>query len=719
MEIFRQESKVFEELTTLCSSPGYLHAIAYFCVRDNTIKYADEITSEDVLEQFTPNRLIRTEISTLIGLANKFKQDLSIPSNDVLSDYIEKTENLLEELHHTMLPSIKGLMEESTSKKNVNPFSSASHLREPIFYSGEAAYYFQYRDFSGIKYQNDNEWFIKKKGYSIKQAINIIKAIASVQTRKSNENLADLIKNKPNHWSFLPSFIFTLSEILEESNESRQVVESFLESFTCQPSLSKANFNELSDFNPTNAYPIFNLDNEEYLLFQNYSLGEAFYETPFFWMNDDPVYKNIAAFNRGSFTEYFSTERLKLVFGEKQVFTNIEIYKGKTRVGEIDVLVVFSKYAIVLQAKSKKLTLAARKGNDKLIRSDFKKAVEEAYEQAYECSEFLLDKECTLLQVNGNELDIERNFTEIYPFCITSEHYPALSFQSRQFLTYKTSEIIKAPFVMDLFLLDVMTEMLESPLLFLSYVNRRISYGERLHSTHELTILGCHLKQNLWFEEDKNLILLSDDIAADLDLAMLARRDNAPGPKTPDGILTKYRDSYFRKIINQIEYLDDPQIIDLGFTLLYLNGETIEHLNDGISNLVKLCLKDGKHHDLTLGMDEGKTGLTIHCNNDPLDKASKNLNIHCEKRKYSQKASKWFGLSISPKDASIKFGINLSYEWKQSIEMDKLMSNMKKPQYLKPSQKINFNTYVKKQIKIGRNDPCHCGSGKKYKRCCL
>ena len=22
-------------------------------------------------------------------------------------------------------------------------------------------------------------------------------------------------------------------------------------------------------------------------------------------------------------------------------------------------------------------------------------------------------------------------------------------------------------------------------------------------------------------------------------------------------------------------------------------------------------------------------------------------------------------------------------------------------------------------MKIGRNDPCHCGSGKKYKRCCL
>ena len=24
-----------------------------------------------------------------------------------------------------------------------------------------------------------------------------------------------------------------------------------------------------------------------------------------------------------------------------------------------------------------------------------------------------------------------------------------------------------------------------------------------------------------------------------------------------------------------------------------------------------------------------------------------------------------------------------------------------------------------KSIKIGRNDPCHCGSGKKHKKCCL
>lgn len=30
-----------------------------------------------------------------------------------------------------------------------------------------------------------------------------------------------------------------------------------------------------------------------------------------------------------------------------------------------------------------------------------------------------------------------------------------------------------------------------------------------------------------------------------------------------------------------------------------------------------------------------------------------------------------------------------------------------------------FNPHVKGESKIGRNDPCICGSGKKYKRCCL
>jgi len=44
------------------------------------------------------------------------------------------------------------------------------------------------------------------------------------------------------------------------------------------------------------------------------------------------------------------------------------------------------------------------------------------------------------------------------------------------------------------------------------------------------------------------------------------------------------------------------------------------------------------------------------------------------------------------------------------------------PNYLNPEfEKLssNFNSFTAKKKKIGRNDPCPCGSGKKYKKCCL
>ena len=94
--------------------------------------------------------------------------------------------------------------------------------------------------------------------------------------------------------------------------------------------------------------------------------------------------------HRGEFTENFSAERLKIVFGEDRVFTNIDIVDSeKTKAGEIDVLVVYANRAIILQAKSKRLTIAARKGNDNCLRNDFKQAIQEAYNQGYSCANLL------------------------------------------------------------------------------------------------------------------------------------------------------------------------------------------------------------------------------------------------------------------------------------------------------------------------------------------
>jgi hypothetical protein len=98
----KTEQDIFDELATLCASPGYAHAIAYFCFRDNVIRCKDELKAEDYAKLYGNDRLIRTEISTLIGLMLRAPRDIAIPTQERLGEYVARTEALLEELHEAM-----------------------------------------------------------------------------------------------------------------------------------------------------------------------------------------------------------------------------------------------------------------------------------------------------------------------------------------------------------------------------------------------------------------------------------------------------------------------------------------------------------------------------------------------------------------------------------------------------------------------------------------
>jgi hypothetical protein len=406
---------------------------------------------------------------------------------------------------------------------------------------------------------------------------------------------------------------------------------------------------------------------------------EALYETPFFWFNGDKDYKSIAMKHRGDFAEEFSSEALKRVFGKDNVFLNVDIYDSKkAKAGEIDVLVVFADRAIVLQAKSKKLTINSRKGNDNSLKDDFKKAIQDAYDQAFLCAKLLSETSHKLIDSRGNELDIGREYKDIYLFCVVSDRYPALAFQSKQFLRVQESEIIRYPFVMDIFLVDVMTEMLQLPLHFLNYVNRRVRYDEKILSANELAILSYHLKYNLWLEEQNEMIHISDEVSADLDVAMLSRRCNIPGLDTPEGILTNYRNTPFEQIIRDINNLEYPAAIDLGFVLLSLSGETVASINNGIFKLRELGRNDARSHNMTLVISDTGEGLTIHCNDDHESVAMTQLEKHCKDRKYLGKANIWFGICIGLTVPTLRFLVKQEYEWIQSNEMDEVVKYLPK-----------------------------------------
>jgi hypothetical protein len=273
--------------------------------------------------------------------------------------------------------------------------------------------------------------------------------------------------------------------------------------------------------------------------------------------------------------------------------------------------------------------------------------------------------------------------------------------------------VILAPFVLDVFTLDVMTEMLATPLLLLSYLNRRAGYQEKVWASHELTILSYHLKYNLWFEKQYDIVQLHDDISADLDIAMMVRREGAPGPRTPDGILTRIGDTRIGKIVREIEARPHPATISLGFTLLALAEKTVVNISNAIDAMAQKSATDGRHHDMTMPMGESGEGITVHCNTIPVPGAGPKLEGHCLLRKYRAKALRWFGICIAP-DASLRFGVSLNFAWEPDPKMEQVISAF--PGH---GSFVDMSAIDGRRRKIGRNDPCPCGSGRKFKKCCM
>jgi hypothetical protein len=550
----RSEQDIFNDLADLCAEPGFVHALAWMSLRDNYVTFDREMDSQALADSYAPGRTVRTEFSTLIGLLIRQPIDLSELTPVEIQALFDRTNALLKELHErlgrpmwdSIIETAKAAQEEGSERPS-SPFTRADVLREPIFYGGESAYSFQYRDMAVERYAADEEWLLANKGFSIVDALAVEDAISEIQTEKIVDELSRLRAKTPSFRSLLPAFTTTADDIVAQSGRSMETVRAVLAALSAATP-SNQDFTSLGAFNLANACPIIALPDGRYIALQTYGIVESLYDSPFYWMIGDKSYRATASAHRGSFTEQFVAKRLRAVFGDDNVHCNINIESSSGRVSEMDVLVIFGDRAVIVQCKSKKMMLESRKGNDKTLRDDFQKAVQDAYDQGLLCARSIGQPGLNFIKEDGSKLKIGA-LRDIYILCAVSDHYPVLTVQARQFLEYEEDAVIHAPLVADLFLIDVLVEMLNSPLRLLSYIDRRVGYAERVHGTNELAILGFHLSQNLWFDDETSMAMVLDEFSLDLDTAMMVRREGVPGPATPKGILTKFTGTHVARII--------------------------------------------------------------------------------------------------------------------------------------------------------------------------
>ncbi|HBZ7628133.1 TPA: hypothetical protein MM125_005382, partial [Klebsiella pneumoniae] len=232
MEKPRDEAHIFEDLAVLACSPGYVHAIAQICNRDNVIHIKGTLKPSDMDRLFSGERLIRTELTTLLGLVVKGPLDLTKQPKAVIDGYVQRTDALMQELHNAMSYPIFASMSEAMKQggEPPNPWHGPG-MREPIFYGTESAYAFQYRDLVPEKFGADDEWLLKNKGFTSGQARIIAKTMCTLMDEKGTKLLADFQSDGGSLATWLPVFEFSLDEVVFHSGVEANIVQAFFAAF--------------------------------------------------------------------------------------------------------------------------------------------------------------------------------------------------------------------------------------------------------------------------------------------------------------------------------------------------------------------------------------------------------------------------------------------------------------------------------------------------------
>lgn len=305
-------------------------------------------------------------------------------------------------------------------------------------------------------------------GFTATDAALIVEAIVQIQSQKAKSHLASLREVDPALWTMLPAFELKVDDIISGTGLPGAIVTSFLEAFTCDVQLKNKAFRSITDFNLTSVKPIILLEGRHFL-FQYVSLMEALYESPAHWMYQDVAYRATASLNKGGFTEEMAFEYLRKIFGEAHVFQNLDLYNGASKVGEIDVYISFGEIGIICQCKSKKLTAAARSGNLTKIQEDFQGAIQDSYTQCRVCFDGLQAPDIVARDVAGNVVTLQKP-ERVFPITVIAQHYPALSVQVPEFLKTSSASGFENPLCIDLFTLDVLAELVPSPIRVLAYL---------------------------------------------------------------------------------------------------------------------------------------------------------------------------------------------------------------------------------------------------------
>ena len=584
----RNRADIILDLERLTREEGFLYTFCALVV-DSLFFPATEASEIDWHE-----RLNTQELSYLLGLMvkNPINED-HLPTFHRYQRQFTSARRLMEELHETYLSNAISRIINRTMQTTMPEEANASDFNddamvEAMFYGSNSAHDISYLEVAAKRYKQDADWLQDYLGVPLEEAIAIAQRIKELTPTKYNNR--SYPKSFQDHCRQLLSvFTFHLNDI---STGDKSRITKCLDAFTSIPGQTNVAFNEPGQYNAVQSSPLIKLSDDRFFVPVVFDLTESIYLSPFYWMREDESYRDRALQNRGDATERITVEYIIGVFGQENVHSGVIIKEGKRQFAEIDVLVVHCNKAIVIQAKSKKLTIEARVGNVEALKRDFEDAVQKAFEQGLKCRNALLANEDFDFQWNNEPLAISDSIDEVFIVCLTGDDYPALASQFRKYLSKSEQE--PYPVAINMFDLIYLTYYLSVPIDFLYYLRQRSQHSNYLYSDSELSFLAFHLAEGITRRTDADRVFVDPNSYFQMiETHYLASRGIYPEIASPNEFVWRWRDPDLDTLVQKLNDDSFDKCVDASFFLFDIYGPDAKDLIAQIRKVEQRALRDG------------------------------------------------------------------------------------------------------------------------------
>jgi Nuclease-related domain len=657
----RTTAEIFGDLRALAQSDGALHEISSIIYRDwvLTVDVQEGRVIDEPERRWSPSKLNKNELMLLLGLMVQSTSNRTYAVETRDDTFPTRADRLLREFHDRVLADGALTFDRETGKFIERPDSIGLMGREAIYYGADSFYLHQLQRYSRLRYRDDATWLLQNAGLSIRPMIDIARFIID----RINAQMTS-IGHLRRRGSKFTSGDLTNSLLIAKADVRKKFggkAEAFFLRFLTPVNGANPSFTHPFAINAVAIAPIIDLGDYLYVPCQ-YRLFETIYESPFYWMMADKAYANTEAEHRGAFLEGTAAHILCSVFGVDNVYENVTLKENAREIaGEIDVLVIYGEFVIVVQAKSKRVTLKARAGDTEALKTDFEGAIQAPYRQALKCIN-LIKAGARCEAPDGTELTFH-SLPRFFPMVVLSDSFPASTFLSGEML--ERGDNI-APVIWDIGVLDCVARLLPTAIEMIFYLKCRSDVFDKVLSDSEYNSLGYHIGFKLGLPPDLDGMVLDRDFASVVDDYMIAA-DVGIKAERPVGVLERLQIPVVSELLAELKSADQ-RIASVVIDLYNFSSAALTDISANILNLREEISKTGKAIK-AFSIPTASGGLTYAVTRRKNTDSARAAQAIGTKHKYDTKSDRWYVILDSIETENPIDGLlPLVWPWEEDVD---------------------------------------------------